>query len=355
MVQMETTASFFSSLKFGNLAAVALFQGPKKLDQLVALATERMPQECGEQWQYELIRTLLFIAEEIDGIWNIRKTLPTNPLPVVTPPPPKSDSQYDVILYDPQTGHYIGDDGFRVPKDFIEFYERYPNYIRNWVKKRLSRFTVDEDVEDWTQDLIIHMKYLPQTSKHRRPGANDRMNGCSDVVETFNPVQQYGASERRFRSYINFCLANKFNTVYSKRNKNPICRQGNVSIVTNVDPSHENGEYDVVDDAYCHVHSDYLSSATARTAKQYENYLLANEFRRYVEAKEPALAPVIDAIQHTTSQGEAARMLDISDTVFTRYRTRLKELAVCFQNSDLRVPTPMKHRRKRPAKMLQTI
>src|SRR5271157_965787 len=286
MVQSETTtASFFSSLKFGNLVAVALFQGPKKLDQLVALATERMPQECIDQWQYELIRTLLFVAEEIDGVWHIRKALPTNLIPVVTPMPATPTSQYDVILYDPQTGHYVGDDGFRVPKDFLEFYERYPNYIRNWVKKRLSRFTVDEDVEDWTQDLIIHMKYLPQTSKYRKPGWNDRPNGCSDVIETFNPAQQYGASERRFRSYVNFCLANKFNTVYGKRNKNPICRQGNVAIVTNVDPSHENGEYDVVDDAYCHVHSDYLSAATSRTAQQYENYLLASEFRRYVEAK----------------------------------------------------------------------
>src|SRR5579863_2249426 len=353
MVPTETTAPF-SALKFGNLVAVALFQGPKKLDQLFSLASERTPNECKGQWQYDLIKTLLAIADEIDGVWHIRKSVPTDPIQVVTPPPTKPDSQYDAILYDPRTGHHIGDDGFRVPKDFIEFYERYPNYIRNWVKKRLSRFTVDEDVEDWTQDLIIHMKYLPQTSKHRKPGANDRMNGCTDVIETFNPIQQYGASERRFRSYINFCLANKFNTVYSKRNKNPICRQGNVSIVTNVDPSHENGEYDVVDDAYCHVHSDYLSNATARSMKQYENYLLANEFKRYVEAKEPDLVSVIDAIQQTTSQGEAARMLEISETVFTRYRTRLKELALCFQNSDMRTPAPLKRRRGRRAKVLQT-
>jgi hypothetical protein len=122
--------------------------------------------------------------------------------------------------------------------------------------------------------------------------------------------------------------------VYSKRNKNPICRQGNVAIVTNVDPSHENGEYDVVDDAYCHVHSDYLSNATARSAQQYENYLLASEFRRYVEAKEPELVPVIDAIQHASSQHEAARFLNIGETVFARNRARLKELAMSFQNND---------------------
>lgn len=123
-------------------------------------------------------------------------------------------------------GHYVGDDGFIVPADFDEFYERYPKYVLNWVKKRLNRFQVDEDVEDWTQDLLIHMKFLPVTSKHRQPGANGRQQGCQDVIETFNPLQQYGASERRFRNYINFCLANKFNTVQSKRQKNPVCRPG---------------------------------------------------------------------------------------------------------------------------------
>src|SRR5208337_1709599 len=109
------------------------------------------------------------------------------------------------------TGHFIGDDGFRVPKDFAELYARFPNYIRNWVKKRLGRYTVDDDVQDWTQDLILHMKYLPANSKHRQPGANGRPNGCQDVVETFNPYSQYGASERRWRYYINYCLGNKFN------------------------------------------------------------------------------------------------------------------------------------------------
>ena len=30
-------------------------------------------------------------------------------------------------------GHYIGHDGFVVPKDFEEFYERFPLYVRKWV------------------------------------------------------------------------------------------------------------------------------------------------------------------------------------------------------------------------------
>jgi hypothetical protein len=30
-------------------------------------------------------------------------------------------------------GHYVGHDGFVVPKNFDEFHERFPQYVRNWV------------------------------------------------------------------------------------------------------------------------------------------------------------------------------------------------------------------------------
>ena len=151
------------------------------------------------------------------------ETAVATPEPAVEEPEDHSNYTGDSFTKNPD-GHFVGDDGFVVPRDFDEFYERYPKYVLNWVKKRLNRFAIDDDVEDWTQDLLIHMKFLPQGSKHRQVGANGRVNGCSDVIETFNPYQQYGASERRFRNYINFCLANKFNTVQSKRQKNPVCR-----------------------------------------------------------------------------------------------------------------------------------
>src|SRR5208337_2546783 len=129
----------------------------------------------------------------------------------------------DKFSIDPATGHFIGEDGFRCPRNFEEFWERWPNYIINWTKKRLHKHIVDEDVEDWEMDLLMHMKYLPERSKWRALGK-------MDVVETFNPELQYGASEKRFRNYINNCLANRFNTIMSKRSKNPICRPGNYSL-----------------------------------------------------------------------------------------------------------------------------
>ena len=36
-------------------------------------------------------------------------------------------------------GRCIGSDGFVVPSDFEEFYERFPDYVRKWVSKHADR------------------------------------------------------------------------------------------------------------------------------------------------------------------------------------------------------------------------
>lgn len=53
-------------------------------------------------------------------------------------------------------GHFVGADGFVVPKNFDEFNVRYLQYIRLWVRKHAEKSAQPEDVEDWTQDLLIH-------------------------------------------------------------------------------------------------------------------------------------------------------------------------------------------------------
>src|SRR5450755_3454236 len=77
-------------------------------------------------------------------------------------------------------GRYIGHDGFVVPKNFVELHERFPEYVGNWVRGHADRSTSKEDVEDWTQDLLIHLQYLPAISKHREAGDED-------IVQTFDP------------------------------------------------------------------------------------------------------------------------------------------------------------------------
>ena len=242
-------------------------------------------------------------------------------------------------------GHYVGDDGFIVPSDFDEFYERYPKYVLNWVKKRLNRFQVDEDVEDWTQDLLIHMKFLPVTSKHRQPGANGREQGCQDVIETFNPIQQYGASERRFRNYINFCLANKFNTVQSKRQKNPVCRPGNIPF--GVSSGAHGEDIDLTQsDEYIHANSSHLKVVAERREKQNDDRHFTNQFKDFVKQNDPSVFPAIEALEATGPLAEAASFMGVSDQEFSRYRVRLKQLGECFVN-DTEVPKQRKPYKKR--------
>jgi hypothetical protein len=117
-------------------------------------------------------------------------------------------------------GHHVGHDGFVVPRNFDEFYDRYPKYVLNWVKKRLNRFEVDQDVEDWTQDLLISLKWLPASAINRaKPG-----KPCHDVIEAFDPDEQGGASERIFRNYFNACMAQLFNVVQAMRQGRDISR-----------------------------------------------------------------------------------------------------------------------------------
>jgi len=63
--------------------------------------------------------------------------------------------------------------------------------VRNWVARHVDKSTPKQDVEDWTQDLLIHLHCLPPNSKHRE-------SGKQDVVQTFDPIKQYGASRARF-------------------------------------------------------------------------------------------------------------------------------------------------------------
>jgi hypothetical protein len=236
----------------------------------------------------------------------------------------QTDAKYtgDKFSIDQETNHFIGDDGFCVPRNFEEFWERWPHYIRNWVKKRLHKYIVDEDVEDWEMELLLHMKYLPERSKWR-------LAGMQDVIQTFNPELQYGASEKRFRNYVNNCLANRFNTIMSKRNKNPICRPGNYSLSTQLDPEN----YEVVDDEYVHTNSSHLMHISHQEQTKHENRVFLREFATFLEKHDPQLVPVMEAIAATGTFNEAAQFLNCDEAAFNRARNRIRILRDAFMNN----------------------
>lgn len=251
---------------------------------------------------------------------------------------PVSFSSFSVEnrTFDPITvvhGRYVGHDGFVVPRDFDEFYERFPQHVRNWVGKHVDRSTPKQDVEDWTQDLLIHLNCLPANSKHREAGKRD-------VVQTFDPRKHYGANSARFFNYINGCLGNKFSTMRSARMKNPICRVGNVSLGGHSDEV-DSGQ---VDDEFCHAHSEHLRGRCQRQEKQHDARHALARFSEFAKREDSSVLPAMDAIAATATSGGAAEWLGTTRADFCRMRSRLRQLGRCFQTGD-RVP-----RRRRPYK-----
>ncbi len=232
-------------------------------------------------------------------------------------------------------GRYVGGDGFVVPRDFEDFYQRFPDYVRKWISKHADRSAPKQDVEDWTQDLLIHLQHLPETSKHREAGRND-------IVQTFDPVKHYGANEARFRNYINLCLTNKFRSMHSKCMKDVLCHPGNLSL----DGKAEGEEFRSVDDEYCHLHSTYLRQGAKASEKEACDRAFLEEFMNFVRREDPKVFPVIEALSATGTLGVAADWLGITEGEFGRMRGRLGHLAKCFLSGE-QVPKPRKPYKKR--------
>jgi len=221
--------------------------------------------------------------------------------------------------------HYVGHDGFVVPKNFDEFHERFPEYVRQWVRKHADRFAQSEDLEDWTQDLLIHLNSLPPTSKHWAAGKKD-------VVQTFDPCKHHGANSARFFNYINLCLANKFRSIRSKRMKNPICRAGNVSLWGHIDES-DSGQ---VGDEFCHAHSAHLRRRCQRQERQRDASHTLTEFAEFLRREDASVLPVMGAIAATTTPAAAAELLGIAKPEFCGLHRRLRELGQFFLKPERR-------------------
>jgi hypothetical protein len=232
-------------------------------------------------------------------------------------------------------GRYVGHDGFIVPKDFDEFHERFPQYVRKWVSRHSDGSVPNADLEDWTQDLLIHLLHLPSTSTHREAGRED-------IVQTFDPYKHYGANQARFQNYINLCLANKLRSLRSKRLKDALSRPGNVS----PDAQKEWDDPCSVDDEYCHAHSEYLREAANASEKRDRDRAFIGEFADFIRREDPNSVAPIEALLSTGTQEEAAESLAMTETQFMRTRNRLRQLGRCFLNGE-RAPRQRKPYKRR--------
>lgn len=239
--------------------------------------------------------------------------------------------------FEVRDGRYVGHDWFVVPKDFNEFYQRFPNYVHQWVSKHVSRSASSEDVEDWAQDLLMHLSHLLEKSKFRAAGKED-------IIQTFDPSKQYGANQARFRNYVNLCLSNKFRTMHSKRIKDALCRPNNFSIDDGLLESDSS-----VTESYCQSNSPQLRAMASANRKQTADRVFMQHFVQFVHRHDPTTLPLIDALGATRTQAEAAQFMGVTDVEFGRMRYRLDRLRKCFLTGEpvARQRRPYKKRMRR--------
>jgi hypothetical protein len=193
--------------------------------------------------------------------------------------------------YTVRDGHYVGHDGFIVPSSFSEFYQRFPTYAADWVRRRVRGSASENEADDWTQELLLHLAALPSGSIHRK-------DGKEDVIQTFVPDRMHGANEPRFRSFINRCLSNKFNTIYRKSLQRPLSNPSNLSF----DFDSEYG----ANDEFCHANSTFLRARERRNRVRDEQRLRLGEFVRLAESSIPGLRRFLEAFGETgTWEGTA--------------------------------------------------
>ncbi|MGD1108424.1 MAG: hypothetical protein ABR865_15385 [Terracidiphilus sp.] len=191
-------------------------------------------------------------------------------------------------------GHFVGHDGFIVPNSFSEFYQRFPNYVADWVRGRVRDCVSATEAEDWTQELLLHLAALPSTSKFRR-------DGKQDVIQTFSPDRMHGANEARFRSFINQCLGNKFNTLHAKWRKRPLSNPRNLPLDVGVEIG--------VSDEFCYANSAYLQEAGRRSREREEQRFRLGEFVRLGEPSIPGLRRFVLAFKETGSWKETSSLI----------------------------------------------
>ncbi|HWY09656.1 MAG TPA: hypothetical protein VNY24_22540 [Candidatus Acidoferrales bacterium] len=230
--------------------------------------------------------------------------------------------------YEVKDGRYVGHDGFVVPKDFSEFYQRFPNYVRQWVTSHVGRSASEQDVEDWTQELLIHLFRLPVKSVHREAG-ND------DIIQTFDPAKHYGANEARFRNYVNLCLMNKFRTMYSRRMKDALCRPNKLSIDGTLESDSS------VTAEFCHSNSTQWRETARTHGRQAVERVLVQDFLHFVGKHDRRILSVVEALLKTETQTEAANALGLTENEFARIRRRLDKLRNCFLTGE---PVPKRWR-----------
>ena len=222
-----------------------------------------------------------------------------------------------------EDGHFIGQDGFVVPRSFEEFFERHPRYVRGRVRRLWPNVSSSER-EDRESELLIFLMTLPKKSKFRALGYNGFPKGCKDRVQTFSPEHAHGASEPRFFHYIKTILTNHFTSLSWKASLNPVQRYNTLSLYS------LDRDGTLIDEAYIYAFTRGGGASAMNYDQLMENGILVDKFVSFVKTHNPELLEVMNTIQMTDTFVEAKHAVGFPERLFIRARNRLAVLYSCF-------------------------
>lgn len=232
-------------------------------------------------------------------------------------------------------GCYVGEDGFHVPKDFREFFERDPLQVRRWLRRRLAGRLAEDTILDLEQDLLLYLCSLSPESRFRRKGTNGRPDGCEDVIQCFDPVRHFGATAARFHHFINLCLAKRLSSILAKQRRNPLCDPRNVCLANfeispemRDSPEHA-GE---VDESYLLKHSRAFARKCRRRSQIDDavREISAGAFGRLVERGSMKLLPMLEAMEENDDCDDPKQRVRADGCGFQASRRQLRELKQRF-------------------------
>jgi hypothetical protein len=238
---------------------------------------------------------------------------------------PKHNSAFTID----STGHYVSSkDGFVVPKDFTEFYERFPKYVKSWVGKHIQQnYQRNEaDTQDWESELTLHLMALPEKSSKRK-------KGFVDIISCFDPMRLGGANSKSFFFYVNTCLKNYYIDHLHKKRKDAIHIFRSASNVSFDAPEIENDQHENTCDRGRSNQDIYVN-------------VRVGEFKSFVEENEPELLSAVEIIFSADTIKETASKLGLTVYQFRSVRERLKMAYECFERG-LAIPKKKRNRRKK--------
>jgi hypothetical protein len=235
--------------------------------------------------------------------------------------------------YRKQNGHWVGNDGFIIPNNFIEFYERFPNYTEQWARKNIRRPAVydRDDILDWGSELNLFLCSLPVNSIRRT-------SKITDVVGAFDPTKCHGCSRARFFTFINRALSNRFKTLWTKFQRDSLRRVDNEQL-------QEQGVESEYDDSPAILPAVLDACCSSRELEHSEQSIFLEQYRNFVLAHDSTLVPLLDSVYQFNSLRKTRQHLGWTSTSLEHGMERLQVLAACFTNNTS-IPVPRKRYRR---------